>query len=210
MSVCYKMKEKESYIEKQKGIFGDTTWFTYRYEVNGMVYETSAGSLDICRKARDKWMKMMSVAFTGHRTIRTNKYALSVSLNEEVRFCYENGSRFFYIGCAVGFDMMAAHTILEQRKQYPDMVLVAVVPYVGQDVYFNKEDKQRYADILRQADKVVVLSEYYYAQCYAHRNDYMISHACRLIAYWDGKSVGGTSYTFNKAQKKKLVIHNLF
>ena len=29
-----------------------------------MVYETSAGSLDICRKARDKWMKMMSVAFT--------------------------------------------------------------------------------------------------------------------------------------------------
>ena len=23
------------------------TWFTYRYEVNGMVYETSAGSLDI-------------------------------------------------------------------------------------------------------------------------------------------------------------------
>ena len=105
------MKEKESYIEKQKGIFGDTTWFTYRYEVNGMVYETSAGSLDICRKARDKWMKMMSVAFTGHRTIRTNKYALSVSLNEEVRFCYENGIRFFYIGCAVGFDMMAAHTL---------------------------------------------------------------------------------------------------
>ena len=48
-----------------------------------MVYETSAGSLDICRKARDKWMKMMSVAFTGHRTILTNKYALSVSLNEE-------------------------------------------------------------------------------------------------------------------------------
>ena len=96
MSVCYKMKEKESYIEKQKDIFGDTTWFTYRYEVNGMVYETSAGSLDICRKARDKWMKMMSVAFTGHRTIRTNKYALSVSLNEEVRFCYENGIRFFY------------------------------------------------------------------------------------------------------------------
>ena len=106
--------------------------------------------------------------------------------------------------------MMAAHTVLEQRKQYPDMVLVAVVPYVGQDVYFNKEDKQRYADILRQADKVVVLSEYYYAQCYAHRNDYMISHACRLIAYWDGKSAGGTSYTFNKAQKKKLVIYNLF
>lgn len=204
------MKEKESYIEKQKGIFGDTTWFTYRYELNGMVYETSAGSLDICRKARDKWMKRMSVAFTGHRTIRTDRYALSVSLNEEVRFCYENGIRFFYVGCAVGFDMMAAYAVLEQKKQYPDMVLIAVVPYAGQDRYFKTEHKQKYADILHHADKVVVLSENYYSQCYAHRNDYMISHACRLIAYWDRKSAGGTSYTFNKAQKKKMVIHNLF
>lgn len=132
------MKEKESYIEKQNGIFGDTTWFTYRYEVNGMVYETLAGSLDICRKARDKWMKRMSVAFTGHRTIRTDRYALSVSLNEEVRFCYENEIRFFYVGCAVGFDMMAAYAVLEQKKQYPDMVLIAVVPYAGQDRYFKQ------------------------------------------------------------------------
>lgn len=105
--------------------------------------------------------------------------------------------------------MMAAHTVLEQRKQYPDMVLVAVVPYVGQDVYFNKEDKQRYADILRQADKVVVLSEYYYAQCYAHRNDYMISHACRLIAYWDGNLPEELLIRLTR-HKKKLVIYNLF
>ena len=78
------MKEKESYIEKQKGIFGDTTWFTYRYEVNGMVYETSAGSLDICRKARDKWMKRMSVAFTGHRTIRTDRKSTRLNSSHNV------------------------------------------------------------------------------------------------------------------------------
>ena len=89
------MKEKESYIEKQKDIFGDTTWFTYRYEVNGMVYELRQVRWIYVERHVIKWMKMMSVAFTGHRTIRTNKYALSVSLNEEVRFCYENGIRFF-------------------------------------------------------------------------------------------------------------------
>lgn len=48
-------------MEKQKGIFGDTTWFAYRYEVNGMVYETSASSLEICRKARDKWMYLQPI-----------------------------------------------------------------------------------------------------------------------------------------------------
>ena len=44
------MKEKESYIEKQKDIFGDTTWFTYRYEVNGMVYELRQVRWIICRR----------------------------------------------------------------------------------------------------------------------------------------------------------------
>ena len=46
-------------------------------------------------------------------------------------------SVFFYVGCAVGFDMMAAYAVLEQKKQYPDMVLIAVVPYAGQDRYFK-------------------------------------------------------------------------
>lgn len=175
-----------------------------------MTYETSASSLDVCRKARDKWMKKMSAAFTGHRTIRTNRADLSVSLGEEIRFCYGNGIRFFYVGCAVGFDMMAAYAVLEEKKQYPDIVLVAVVPYAGQDVYFNQVDKQRYAAILCQADKVIVLSGHYYPQCYVHRNDYMLSRACRLIAYWDGRAAGGTSYTFGKALKKNMVIRNLF
>ena len=115
------------------------------------------------------------------------------------------------IGLGKKFETIYNEDILEElKKQYPDMVLIAVVPYAGQDRYFKTEHKQKYADILHHADKVVVLSENYYSQCYAHRNDYMISHACRLIAYWDRKSAGGTSYTFNKAQKKKLVIHNLF
>ena len=39
-------------------------------------------------------------------------------LNEEVRFCYENGIRFFYVGCAVGFDMMAAYAVLEQKVTF--------------------------------------------------------------------------------------------
>ena len=89
--------------------------------------------------------------------------------------------------------MMAAHTVLEQRNNIP-IWFGGGCSLCRARCIFNKEDKQRYADILRQADKVVVLSEYYYAQCYAHRNDYMIS-ACRLIAYWDGKSAGGTFFS---------------
>lgn len=38
----------------------------------------------------------------------------------------------------------------------------------------------------------------------------MISHSCQLIAYWDEKSLGGTSYTVRKAREKKLTIYNLF
>ena len=34
------------------------------------------------------------------------------------------------------------------------MVLIAVVPYAGQDRYFKTEHKQKYADILHHADTV--------------------------------------------------------
>ena len=131
------------------------------YLVHLSLSEKLVGSLDICRKIRDKWMKMMSVVFNEYRTIRTNKYALSVLLNDRrgTSFCYENGIPFFLYWLCGWFDMMAAHTILlEQRKQYPDMT-AAVVPYVGQDVYFNKPGDAEGIDILlsRQGSSIRIL-----------------------------------------------------
>ena len=64
--------------------------------------------------------------------------------------------------------------------------------------------------ILSQADEVILLSEGYFNGCYLRRNDYMLSHSDNVIAYYDGKHMGGTAYTCRKARGKRMEIINVF
>lgn len=71
-------------------------------------------------------------------------------------------------------------------------------------------EQQRYARILSRAAEVILLSEDYFNGCYLRRNDYMLSHSDKVIAYYDGKPMGGTAYTCRKAQGKRMEIVNVF
>ena len=110
-------------------------------------------------------------------------------------------------GIAMLYDQIA---VLSLKTEFCDIVLIVVVPFPDQDKYFNTENKNRYLNILKQADEVVTISKDFSNIAYLKRNDYMISNSCQLIAYWDEKSLGGTSYTVRKAREKKLTIYNLF
>ena len=87
---------------------------------------------------------------------------------------------------------------------------MVIVPFEGQDIYFSPASKVRYRRILDQADEVVVLSATYFQHCYLRRNAYMVIHASRLIAYYDGVGTGGTSFTVRLAESKQIPVSNLF
>ena len=87
---------------------------------------------------------------------------------------------------------------------------MVIVPFEGQDRYFTPDSKVRYRRILDQADEVVVLSAAYFQHCYLRRNAYLVNHASRLIAYYDGVGIGGTSYTVRLAESKQIPVSNLF
>lgn len=64
------MTPKEEYIMKKTGLFQNETLFFYTYIAhNGQIYKTTAASLDVCRKLRDRWQRHLSTSFTGHRHI---------------------------------------------------------------------------------------------------------------------------------------------
>lgn len=204
------MKATETYKTIKTGLFQTETLFLYCYIAhNGLKYETTGATLDICRKSRDRWLSHLSTSFTGHRQVIDYKQT-SERVKDAIRYCYKSGARFFYAGGAVGFDTIAAGAVLSLKAELSDIVLIVVVPFPDQDKYFNTENKNRYLNILKQADEVVTISKDFSNIAYLKRNDYMISHSCQLIAYWDEKSLGGTSYTVRKAREKKLTIYNLF
>lgn len=206
------MKSLESYQTAHAGLFKTETCYIYHYTGlgNGLRFETIASSLDECRKARDRWLRSLSVSFTGHRHLSEHTDFLVLKLKNEIIRAYRTGKRFFKTGGAVGFDTLAAEVVLQLREHLPELALMVIVPFEGQDIYFSPASKVRYRRILDQADEVVVLSATYFQHCYLRRNAYMVNHASRLIAYYDGVGTGGTSFTVRLAESKQIPVSNLF
>lgn len=154
--------------------------------------------------------KEKSIAFTGHRIIPlVRQEEVRVQLTVAVAFAYKSGMTRFYCGMSLGFDMMAAEVVLSLKDQVPNIRLIAIVPFSGQSSRWASSEQERYRQILAKADKVVVLSGNYFRGCLLRRNDYMLSHSCGVIAYYDGKLQGGTFYTVRKAERMKMEVVNI-
>ena len=146
-------------------------------------------------------------AFTGHREI--DEHFSVEKLNIQIETLIKNGVDTFYNGGAMGFDLIAAKQILAFKEKYPHIKLVICVPYYGQEKYYAQEEKKAYANVCKNADEVVILSEHYYKGCNLARDRYMADRADVLIAYLK-KTSGGTAYTvsyFQKKYKNKEIIH---
>lgn len=152
-----------------------------------------------------------AVAFTGHRSVPRNKEQdIRRRVGDEVVRLYGQGYRTFLCGMAVGFDILAAEAVLLKKCFLPGINLVAVVPYKGQCERWTQAEQERHKRILARVDTVRILSERYFNGCLLRRNDYMISHADRIIAYYDGKRKGGTFYTVRNATARGLTVTNFF
>lgn len=146
-----------------------------------------------------------SVAFTGHRTYAGRADG---ALRRFVGELYACGFRAFLSGMAVGFDLAAAEAVLDCRTTAPGLRLIAVVPFEGQAARFSAEDRARFERVAAAADETIVLSHVYHRGVYTVRNDFLVDHAARLVAWFDG-SPGGTLYTLRRALRLGKRIDNL-
>lgn len=146
-----------------------------------------------------------TAAFTGHRTYCGQA---DEALRQAVVACHARGVRTFLSGMAVGFDLAAAEAVSACRKVLPGVRLVAVVPFEGQQTHFSEADRLRFERLVAGADETVVVSPCYHRGVYAVRNDFLVAHASRLIAWFDG-SPGGTHYTVRRALRAGRRIDNL-
>ena len=152
--------------------------------------------LSLFKKHENKRVK--TCAFTGHR--RLNNDCSEERVKQNIRSLIEAGFELFYNGMAMGFDLLCAECVLSLKEEFPCIQLVACLPCNGQERNYSQQDKIRYAEILKRADKCLLLSEEYYQGCMLARDRYMADNADILMAY-KRKSVGGTAYTVNYFEK---------
>ena len=154
-------------------------------------------------------MKEKTVCFTGHRTIpMLKKWKIEKKLKETLEALIDNGYCYFGAGGALGFDTIAAQTVLGLKKKHPEIKLILVLPCKNQTRGWEEKDVSVYESIIEQADKVVYTQENYDRGCMFERNRHLVDNSSVCVAYLTEEK-GGTAYTVNYANQKGVKVINI-
>lgn len=150
----------------------------------------------------------MIIAATGHRPdklggygYKTERKLLSLAL---VYLEHERPEKVI-TGMALGWD-----TAIAMAAYCLSIPFIAAVPFTGQHYKWDPEHIRRYHEILTAAEAVhTITAGGYSTQAMEIRNRWMVDHADRMVALWDG-SGGGTGNCVRYAKRKKVEIDNLW
>ncbi len=154
-------------------------------------------------------VKDKTVCFTGHRELSPLLFPfIKRKLKKTVEELIRNGCLYFGAGGALGFDTLAAQTVLDLRMKNPQIKLILVLPCKSQADLWSQKDKEIYEDIKIQADKIIYTSEDYTKGCMHKRNRHLVDHSSVCVCYLS-KQTGGTAYTVDYAIQKEVLVVNL-
>ena len=151
-------------------------------------------------------MRNETCCFTGHRQLLSEERAeIGTMLESVITALYQKGIRYYGAGGALGFDCLAAQTVLKLKSSYPSIKLILVLPCLTQTRGWRPEDIDEYERIKAQADKVVYTAQQYTPGCMHKRNRHLVDHSGVCVCYLR-KEGGGTAYTVEYARARGLEL----
>ncbi len=148
---------------------------------------------------------MKTCCVTGHRKIEESQIDyVRESLRNEIKQAIADGYTCFMTGFADGVDQYFADLVIEFKKEYSELKLIAAIPYRNRLQSLAKKEHTK--AILDACSDIVVIREEYLPDVYYRRNRYMVENSDRVIAVYDGRDKGGTVVTirFARSLKKEL------
>ena len=151
--------------------------------------------------------------FTGHRPNKLpwgNNESdprcadLKARLGAALETAYADGYRHFLCGMALGCDLYFCEAVLDLRDRYGDVTVEAAVPCEEQSARWRERDRNRYVALLERCDYETLVQHHYTAGCMQRRDRYMVDRSQRIIAAYDGRTLGGTMYTLTYALRQEL------
>ena len=149
--------------------------------------------------------------FTGHRRIANNRLeSIKYELEKNIETLIEEyGVDTFISGAALGFDTIAAESVIKLRDKYPHIRLVLYLRCYGQSVKWDDMAKFRYRMLLSKADEYRYITESNYTDgCMQIRNMSMIRDSSFCIAFCVLQR-SGTGLTLRHAEALGLDIRNI-
>lgn len=125
---------------------------------------------------------------------------LKIDLEVTLRTLIAKGVSQFYCGGALGFDTLAAETVLRLKRTYPYIKLNFILPCKSQTEFWSDADRQKYSFLLSHADDVQCLYDDYNKNCMYERNKELIKSADLCVCYLK-EAKSGTAFTVALAAK---------
>ena len=147
------------------------------------------------------------VCFTGHRPKKLTRSEETIRKDLEIQICQAvaDGLNVFITGMVRGVDIWAAQIVLKLRGAGYPIKLMCACLYVGFETGWNQDWQRQYIEILAAADFVKYVCEDYSRSCFQIRNEWMVNHAARVIAVFNGEK-SGTKNTIDYAAKVSVTI----
>lgn len=138
--------------------------------------------------------------FTGHRPEKISwpEKEVIAWLEAEILKAIDDGFVTFISGMARGVDIWVAEIVLRLRDEGQPIHLICASPFEGFERSWSDDWKQRYIDVMRQADIVKYVCQGYSRSCFQIRNEWMVDRSARVIAVYNGEA-GGTRNTLKYA-----------
>lgn len=155
-------------------------------------------------------MREQVCCFTGHRRIPQNELkGIEERLEATITELYSHGVVYYGAGGALGFDTLAAETVLRLRDgSLPNLRLILVLPCLSQTKSWKAKDVARYEEIKRRANKVKYVSQEYTSECMYKRNRHLVDGSSVCVCY-QMQNTGGTAYTVQYAKRQGLRVINV-
>ena len=146
--------------------------------------------------------------FTGHRPEKLDAPEEEVKawLRTQILKALADGYKTFICGMGMGVDIMAGQIVREIKQKDPTVHLICVIPWPGFAARWKTIWKGQYDFLLEtSADYVKYMSKTYHDGVFRMRNEYMVDHSNRLIAYCNG-APGGTWNTIEYAVRQGIEV----
>ena len=147
------------------------------------------------------------VCFTGHRPekLTVPECIVKRELEKEIRLAIADDMAVFISGMARGVDLWAAEIVLKIRAEGQGIKLICACPFNGFENSWGAAVKEQYRSILEGADLVRYICPKYTRSCFQIRNEWMVDHAARVIAVFNGTS-SGTKNTVDYAKRVGIPV----
>lgn len=146
--------------------------------------------------------RMRRVCFTGHRPEKLTRSERDIrkDLEMQIHQAINDGLNVFITGMSRGVDIWAAQIVLKLRDEGLGVLLMCACPYAGFGTKWSFYWRRQYQEILASADFVKYVCDGYSRSCFQIRNEWMVNHAARVIAVFNGAK-SGTKNTVDYAKK---------